>query len=134
LTFSTLSQGDLLTQIVDTVTANQTTWVELMLREELGIQPITRREAIKSAFFVLVAAIVGAIIPVIPFIFLPASTAMWISLGVCAVALFGVGLYKSLTLHVGNPFVKGLEMMVIGIGAALIGWAIGLAFNKLWPS
>jgi predicted membrane protein (TIGR00267 family) len=105
-----------------------------MLREEHGVRPVTRKEALKSAAFVLVAAIVGAIIPVIPFIFIEPTIAEWVSLGISAVVLFAVGAYKSLTLHVGNVFLKGVEMMVIGIASALVGWAIGLAFNRLWPS
>jgi len=128
------SQGELLDHIVETVTSNPETWVDVMLHEEHNVHPVSRKEAMVSSAYVLVAAIIGAAIPVIPYIFIEANIASWVALAISCVALFAVGAYKAFALKVGNPILKGFEMMFIGISAALIGWGIGVAFNKLWPS
>ena len=117
--------------IVETVTSNPETWVDVMLHEEHNVHPVSRKEAFVSSAYVLVAAIVGAAIPVIPYIFIVADIASWVALGISCVALFGMGAYKAFALKVENPIYKGIEMMFLGISAALIGWGIGVAFNKL---
>jgi len=35
-------------------------------------------------------------------------------------------------MKVGNWFLSGMEIMIIGIVSALVGWGIGIAFDKLW--
>jgi VIT1/CCC1 family predicted Fe2+/Mn2+ transporter len=45
-----------------------------------------------------------------------------------ALTLFGVGVYSAVTL-VGNWRTKGLQMVVIGLGAAAIGFLIGRLFH-----
>jgi VIT1/CCC1 family predicted Fe2+/Mn2+ transporter len=52
-----------------------------------------------------------------------------------ALVLFGVGAYQALTL-VDDWRKKGLQMVVIGLGAAAIGFAIGRLFHTAgaWDS
>jgi len=126
-------QGELLDRIVETVTAHPEIWVDIMLREEHKIYPVTRKDALLSSAFVFVAALLGSLVPLVPFFFLSPSLGIWISMAVCAIVLFVVGLYKSLALKVGNPFFKGLEMTLIGMASALVGWGIGVGFDRLWP-
>ncbi len=45
-----------------------------------------------------------------------------------ALVLFGVGVYSAVTL-VGNWRTKGLQMVVIGLGAAGLGFLIGMLFH-----
>ena len=67
-------QGDMLEHIVDTITANPDVWVAVMMSEEHKLTPIDRKKAWKVALVVGLSAILGSIIPIIPFIFLPVTT------------------------------------------------------------
>ncbi|MFN2198637.1 MAG: VIT1/CCC1 transporter family protein [Anaerolineales bacterium] len=116
--------GDLLDKIVDTITRNKDVWVAVMMAEEHGLVPVDRKTALKSALVVGVAAIIGSLIPLIPFVLLPVSISMVISILITALVLFGVGFYKAKTM-VGHPGKSGLEMALIGTISALVGYAVG---------
>jgi VIT1/CCC1 family predicted Fe2+/Mn2+ transporter len=117
-------EGELLDRIVDTICANQDVWVAVMMSEEHGLVPTNRRNAFRSALIVGLAAIVGSLIPLIPFMFLDVSTSILVSILVSALVLFGVGAVKA-RLTVGHPGKSGLEMAVIGTISALVGYAVG---------
>jgi VIT1/CCC1 family predicted Fe2+/Mn2+ transporter len=121
-------QGETLEQIVRTITADEDVWVGVMMAEELRLAPLDRRAAAKSALVVGVAAVVGSLIPLTPFVILPVMPAMVASLVVAAGSLFGVGAYKA-RRTVGNPGRSGLEMALIGTASALVGYVVGLFFR-----
>jgi predicted membrane protein (TIGR00267 family) len=118
-------KGKLLDKIVDTITANKDVWVAVMMAEEHQLTPIDRKGALRSALIVGVSAIIGSLIPIIPFFFLPLSTSMVVSTIITALVLFIVGAYKA-KIYVGNPGKSGLEMAIIGTVSALVGYLIGL--------
>jgi predicted membrane protein (TIGR00267 family) len=95
-----------------------------MMSEELQLQPVDRRMAFRSAIIVGIAAIVGSLIPLMPFLFVTVSTGILISIGISALVLFIVGAVKA-RLTVGHPGKSGLEMAVIGTVSALVGYAVG---------
>jgi VIT1/CCC1 family predicted Fe2+/Mn2+ transporter len=118
-------KGELLERIVDTITANNDVWVAVMMAEEHQLTPVDRRQALRSAVIVGIAAIVGSLIPLIPFMFLPVWASIWVAIVISALVLFVVGAYKA-RVTVGNPGKSGLEMAVIGTVSALVGYAVGL--------
>jgi predicted membrane protein (TIGR00267 family) len=121
-------EGELLEHIVETITANEDVWVAVMMSEEHQLSPTDRRQAIKSALVVGFSAIVGSLIPLAPFAFLPVGHSMWVAVAVTALVLFGVGAYKA-RIMVGNPGKSGLEMAVIGTLSALVGYLVGALFK-----
>jgi VIT1/CCC1 family predicted Fe2+/Mn2+ transporter len=125
-------KGDLLDHIVETITANEDVWVAVMMSEEHQLSPIDRKQAIKTALVVGLAAVIGSLIPLAPFAFLPVNTSMWVAVVITALVLFGVGVYKARTM-VGHPGKSGLEMALIGTLSALVGYAVGAIF-KLPPA
>lgn len=118
-------EGELLQRIVNTITADPEVWVAVMMSEEHQLTPINRREGWKAAFIVGLSAIVGSLIPLAPFAFLPVSLSMWVSVAITALVLFGVGSYKA-RVTVGHPARSGLEMAVIGTVSALVGYGVGM--------
>jgi VIT1/CCC1 family predicted Fe2+/Mn2+ transporter len=120
--------GELLERIVATITANAETWVSVMMNEEHQLSPVDRRHALRAALVVGAAAVVGSLIPLAPFAALPIGPSMWVSVVTTAAVLFGIGAYKARTM-VGHPAKSGLEMAVIGILSALVGYAIGALFQ-----
>ncbi len=122
-------QGEMLEHIVETITANPDVWVAVMMSEEHQLAPIDRKQAWKIALVVGISAIIGSLIPLFPFIFLPVTTSMWVSVVITALVLFVVGGYKA-RMTVGHPGRSGFEMALIGTLSALVGYAVG-AFLKL---
>lgn len=120
--------GELLNRIVDTITANKDVWVAVMMAEEHQLNPIDRRQALRSAVIVGIAAIVGSLIPLVPFLFLPVGSSMLASILVSALVLFVFGVFKA-RLTVGNPGKSGLELALIGTVSALVGYAVGAIFK-----
>jgi VIT1/CCC1 family predicted Fe2+/Mn2+ transporter len=117
-------RGPLLERIVKTITANEDVWVAVMMAEEHQLTPVDRREALRSALIVGLAAIIGSLIPLAPFVLLPVSTSIWVSILLSALVLFVVGVYKA-RVTVGKPGRSGLEMALIGTVSALVGYAVG---------
>lgn len=118
-------KGELLDHIVDTITANKDVWVAVMMAEEHQLSPVDRSAAIKAAWVVGLSAIIGSLVPIAPFLFLPVSTSMWLSVLVTALVLFGIGFYKA-RMTVGHPTRSGVEMMLIGTVSALAGYLVGV--------
>ncbi|MCA2000727.1 MAG: VIT1/CCC1 transporter family protein [Chloroflexi bacterium] len=117
-------QGELLERIVETITSNQDVWVAVMMAEEHKLTPVDRKSAFRAALLVGVSAIVGSLIPILPFMFFSVSVSMWLAVAVTALALFAVGAYKA-RVTVGKPMRSGLEMAVIGTLSALAGYLVG---------
>lgn len=121
-------EGELLERIVDTITGNEDVWVAVMMAEEHQLQPTNRRQAVRAAIVVGLSAIIGSLIPLVPFAFFSVDASMLISVAITALVLFGVGAYKA-QKTVGHPGKSGLEMAIIGTISALVGYAIGLLFK-----
>jgi len=117
-------KGELLDRIVETITANQDVWVAVMMAEEHKLAPVDRKTAIRIALIVGLSAIIGSLVPLFPFMFLPVATSMWLSVVVTALMLFAIGAYKA-RVTVGKPMRSGLAMAVIGPVSALAGYLVG---------
>jgi VIT1/CCC1 family predicted Fe2+/Mn2+ transporter len=120
--------GELLDNVVDTITANRETWLATMMDEELHLQPIQTVDILRTSVVITIATLVGHLIPLVPFIALPRTPALVTAIVLSAMALFGVGVYSAVTL-VGDWRKSGLRMVAIGLGAAAIGFLIGRLFN-----
>jgi VIT1/CCC1 family predicted Fe2+/Mn2+ transporter len=118
-------QGQELEDVVDRIISKPKAWLEFMMAHELNLAPVEKAQARKSAILVGTAAIVGSLIPLIPFVFFPTAifTGMTASLIVAAIALFVIGWYKG-KATVGRPGRSGVQMLVIGITSAIAGFAI----------
>jgi vacuolar iron transporter family protein len=120
--------GDLLDRVVDTITANRDSWLATMMDEELHLQPVQTPDIFRSAVVITIATLIGHMIPLLPFVWLPRTTALITGIVLSALVLFGVGVYSSVTL-VGDWRKNGLKMVAIGLGAAAIGFLIGRLFH-----
>jgi predicted membrane protein (TIGR00267 family) len=120
--------GDLLERVVDTITANRETWLATMMDEELHLQPVQTPDIMRSSVVITIATLIGHLIPLLPFVWLPRTPALITAIGLGAAVLFGVGVYSSVTL-VGDWRKNGLKMVAIGLGAAAAGFLIGLLFH-----
>ncbi len=107
------------------ILTNKDTALDTLAREELGIDPTELGgSAWEAAITSFILFALGAIIPVAPFIFTSGMPAVFISIGVSALGLFGLG--AAITLFTGKPVWKsGLRMVVFGLLAAAVTFGIG---------
>jgi predicted membrane protein (TIGR00267 family) len=120
--------GELLEQVVAAITKDKEVWIALMMKEELELQPVEPRRAIGAALIVGLAALIGSLVPLVPFTALPIRTAMPVSIVAAALTLFATGAYKA-RRTVGHWLRSGLELATIGLASALIGWGVGWMFH-----
>lgn len=116
-------RGRQLENIVKKLTSSKKIWLETMMSEELGLSKDRNRPG-KSAAVVGMAALIGSLFPLIPFFFLSPIGAVLPSIIVSVLVLFCLGAAKA-KLATGNWFKSGLEIAIIGLAAALVGYGIG---------
>lgn len=112
-------------QLATNIMQQSNTALDTLVREELGIDPKDLGGSAWSAsitsFFLFA---LGAIIPVIPFMFSSGFMAVGISLALSVVGLFGIGAGVSLTA--GSPlWTSGARQIILGLLAAGITFGIG---------
>lgn len=96
-----------------------------LIREELGFDPEELGGSAWTAAFTSFALFaVGAIIPVIPYLFLTGQAAMMWSLGASTLGLFGIG--AAITLFTGRGIIfSGFRQVLFGLAAAAVTFGIG---------
>jgi vacuolar iron transporter family protein len=104
--------------------------LEEKVREELGIVE-SNVSPIKEGWITGTATAFGAFIPLLPFMFLSGSAAIWTSFIISMVAHFGVGAARSHFTGRGI-FRSGFDMFIVGFGVAAIGYLIGDLIIKLF--
>ena len=98
--------------------------LDMLVREELGLDPDELGSPWGAAFGSFVAFAIGAVIPVIPFLVGAGTSAVIASLVLSLIALFVVGAGVSLLTGRGVLF-SGFRQLAIGLGAAVVTYAIG---------
>ena len=109
---------------------NPKTAIDTLAREELGLDPSQLGSPWSAAASSFVAFVAGALVPVLPYLFV-AGQAAWIASALFScLALFGVGALLSIFTARG-PLLSGLRMLMIGLLASGItygvGWLLGVS-------
>ncbi len=100
------------------------TALNMLVREELGLDPDQLGSPWGAAAGSFVAFGIGAAIPVLPYLFGGGTPILLTSLGLSLVALFAVGAAVSLLTGRSLLF-SGLRQLGIGLGAAIVTFLIG---------
>ena len=111
-------QGEALAGAVKGIISNQSGWVLFMMKEELGLEQPDPKQALKTALLIGGAYVVGGIVPLAPYAFVPSvNTALHVSIGVTSLALLIFGAVKGKSTSI--PPLKGaLETFMVGSVAA----------------
>ena len=107
------------------IMANKETALDTLVREELGIDPAELGGNPWSAAgisFLLFAA--GAIVSLLPFLFLKGMPAVGASVALCALALFAIGVVTSL-FNGRSPWFSAARQVVVGCAAAAVTYGAG---------
>ena len=117
-------RGTLLNQVVNKITSNEKVWLETMMTEELHLYKESPKSPTRTAAIVGIAAVIGSLIPLLPFLFLSISNGIIVSVILSTFFLFIVGSVKA-KITAGNWIRSGAELAAIGMAAAMIGFGIG---------
>ncbi|MBI4177670.1 MAG: VIT1/CCC1 transporter family protein [Candidatus Aenigmarchaeota archaeon] len=118
-------RGKQLNDIVRKITSNKKLWLDVMMSEELGLAESRSKKPVMEGAVVGVSAIIGSLIPLVPFFFLSVSSAVMWGIVASTVSLFVFGAIKS-RLTIGSWVRSGLELAVVGTIAAILGYLIGI--------
>jgi VIT1/CCC1 family predicted Fe2+/Mn2+ transporter/rubrerythrin len=102
--------------------------LDTLVREELGLDPDELGSPWGAAIGSFIAFAIGAIVPVVPYLFGVGSGAFVASLGLSIAALFGVGAGVSLLTGRGLLFSGGRQVL-LGAAAAAVTYVVGLAIG-----
>jgi VIT1/CCC1 family predicted Fe2+/Mn2+ transporter len=127
-------KGDELKMVVGHLTADKDRWVRCMMEEELRLFPEKFDKPLTIASIIGIAFVCGALVPILPFVFLEKSPAMMVALAVSILTLFGVGVWKAIVLTGKSWFKSGAEIAVIGMAACTACYFIGKLFYFLYAS
>lgn len=103
---------------------NPETALNTLAREELGINPDDMVSPVGAMIYSFIAFSVGALIPLLPFLFGDLSWSMTASITATATSLFAIGAMLSLYTN-RNPILLGMRMMMIGVFAGGLTFIIG---------
>ncbi len=117
-------EGELLERVVETICANKDVWVAVMMAEEHELLPIDRRASLRAAAVIGVSALVGSIVPVVPFALLGLRASVVVALALGAALLFGLGAFKA-SVTTGRRTRSGSELALIGMASAFAGYLVG---------
>ncbi|KAK7320098.1 hypothetical protein RJT34_04829 [Clitoria ternatea] len=116
--------------VVNALRKNPQAWLDFMMKFELGLEKPDPRRALHSAMTIAVAYILGGLVPLVPYMFIPKATeAVVFSVMVTLVALLVFGYAKG--RFTGNkPFRSALETALIGAIASAAAFGLAKAFHS----
>jgi VIT1/CCC1 family predicted Fe2+/Mn2+ transporter len=97
-----------------------------------GIGSAELNQPLKAAMVMGLSFMIGALLPIVPYFLLEGWGALYLSIALSALTLFGVGAFKG-KLAAQSQFGSGLQFFVIAVSAAGLGFAIGLVVQYFFP-
>jgi vacuolar iron transporter family protein len=120
--------GPLLDQIVAHITGDPDRWADVMMREELGFNEENFESPVKSSMVVGASYLIGATVPVAPYLFIAPAIGIVVSAVITVLVLFVVGAAK--TIVTARPWWRsGFESMLTGIAAGAVTYGAGRLFG-----
>jgi vacuolar iron transporter family protein len=111
--------------VADRLMQNPEAALTALSRDELGIDPEAPANPLREGIITGISTGLGAVIPLLPFMFIPGPAAIWTGVGISMVAHFLVG--ASRAIFTGRPAIRsGFEMFAVGMGVALVTYLLGL--------
>jgi VIT1/CCC1 family predicted Fe2+/Mn2+ transporter len=124
-------EGEVLEQIIDTITKDKQLWIDTMLTEEYGLQKIDQNP-VKSAASTFTAFIIVGIMPLTPFLVPTLQQKYQFILSTCIAGFmfFLIGSLKSIVLN-QPPFRAGLSTLLTGGAAAGMAYLVGYTLREI---
>ena len=111
-------------QLARRIINNPATAIDTLAREELGLDPSELGSPWSAAMSSFIAFVIGAFVPVLPYLITSGWIAVVASAALSFFALFGVGALLSIFTARG-PLVSGTRMLLIGCLVSAITYSVG---------
>ena len=103
--------------------------LEVMARQELGLEIEPQQNAIKDAGVMALSFLSGAVFPIVPYVFMNGLPAFVTSILLAAAVLFAIGVIKARAADTGQ-LRSGVESFSIGAAAGILGYILGTLIPK----
>lgn len=123
-------RGEDLDKAVGIITSNEEVWLDMMMKEEIGIIVDEKDDPIKHSLATFLAFVVIGAVPILPFLVPGLQNQFLVATTLTGITLFLVGALRSLVTTV-SFFRGGLEMFLIGSFAATVAYLIGYFIDNL---
>lgn len=124
-------EGEELRMVVDRITSDKEIWLDVMMSEELGLVKESFDDPRDAGMLLAVSYIVGSFVPIIPFLFFMGGATIYISFLLGVLTLVVLGWYRAKVANKG--WMSLVEVVIIGIIAAVIGYLLGIAIGSIVP-
>jgi len=94
----------------------------------LGLGSAQITEPAKGAIVMGLSFMAGTFVPLLPYLLLGSLYAMYLSIAMSAATLFSIGVLKAQMAN-KPKIASGLEFLLIALGSAALGYAVGLALG-----
>lgn len=125
-------EGAVLEEIVQVITQDRQQWVNTMLREEWGLR-LDPPSPWKAGLATLVAFILAGLIPLLPALVNlqgHANITFFYSSILTGLTFFIIGVIRGRIVD-GRPLASGIETFVIGSGAAVLAYLVGVVLEGI---
>ncbi|VVB03817.1 unnamed protein product [Arabis nemorensis] len=110
--------------VVNSLRKNPQAWLEFMMRFELGLEKPDPKRAFQSAFTIAIAYVLGGLVPLLPYMFIPqAMDAVVASVVITLIALFVFGYGKG-RFTGSKPVKSAFETAFIGAIASAAAYSL----------
>ncbi len=110
--------------VADLIATSEESWLKTMTEKELGLTVADPGGVLTGAGIMGGAFLLGAAVPILPYIFATGTPALLISVALTLLMLAGMGVGKARLARV-NPVTSALEVVVIGSVAAIASYLLG---------
>jgi len=123
-------QGELLDQIVETITEDRRRWIDTMVTEEFGLR-LETPSPLRAAGVTFLAFAAAGLIPLLPFcVPWPPGTAFLVSVVLTTVTFLLIGMIKGHVVH-RSKLASGIETLVVGSLAAAMAYGVGAVLKGI---
>jgi len=118
-------EGKDLERVVEVITSDDKRWVDVMMKEELGLVEEPVSDARKSGLVTFASFVVAGFMPLASYVFFAQTTDPFrLSVLITGVTLFAVGATRTLVTK-RSWWRAGIEMFAVGMAAAIAAYFIG---------
>lgn len=110
--------------------SNPDVLLRTMVEKELGLASAPDIQPIRGAFILSGSLAIAALVPLLPYFFLPVHSALVVSVIASAIALFVLGVVKSRWTR-GGALRSGLEIVALAAVAGIGGYLVGTVLPEL---
>jgi VIT1/CCC1 family predicted Fe2+/Mn2+ transporter len=119
-------------RMVKVLLAERNVFMRTFQEKVFGLGSAEINHPFKAAVVMGMSFIIGAVIPIVPFMAMGGFAALYLSVFLSAVTLFIVGEFKG-HLAGQSMLVSGTKFFVVAVSAAGLGYLIGLAVQWFFP-